>query len=200
LTQSDQGRGLRLTVRRVALLNLAYFCVEFGVALAIGSVALFADSIDFLEDASVNLLIWLGLGWSPVNRARLGIGLAVVLLVPSVAAIWTAFVRLTSGLPAPAALPLFATGLGALGVNLTCALMLARYRQQGGSLTRAAFLSARNDVLANAAILVAGFATALQRSGWPDLIVGLGIAAMNGRAAYEVFHVARRERQSPLVN
>jgi hypothetical protein len=38
-------------------LNLAYFGVEFGVAVAIGSVSLFADSIDFLEDASVNFLI-----------------------------------------------------------------------------------------------------------------------------------------------
>jgi Co/Zn/Cd efflux system component len=40
----------------VALLNLAYFGVEFAVALAIGSVSLFADSIDFLEDASLNFL------------------------------------------------------------------------------------------------------------------------------------------------
>jgi Co/Zn/Cd efflux system component len=36
-------------------LNLAYFGVE--VAVQIGSVSLFADSIDFLEDASVNFLI-----------------------------------------------------------------------------------------------------------------------------------------------
>jgi len=197
---SGQGRRLRLTVRRVAFLNLAYFGVEFSVALAIGSVALFADSIDFLEDASINLLIWLGLGWSAANRARLGMALALVLLVPSVAAIWTAAVKLTSGLSAPAAVALSATGLGALAVNATSAIMLARYCQHGGSLTRAAFLSARNDVLANVAILGAGVATALHRSGWPDLIVGLGIAAMNGRAAYEVFQVARRERSSPLVS
>lgn len=35
----------------VALLNLAYFFVEFTVALIIGSVSLFADSVDFLEGA-----------------------------------------------------------------------------------------------------------------------------------------------------
>ena len=39
---------VRLTVAWVALLNLSYFGVEFAVALTIGSVALFADSIDFL--------------------------------------------------------------------------------------------------------------------------------------------------------
>jgi Co/Zn/Cd efflux system component len=34
---------LRRTVLVVALLNLGYFGIEFVVALAIGSVALFAD-------------------------------------------------------------------------------------------------------------------------------------------------------------
>ena len=68
--------SLRQTVLLVALLNLAYFGVEFGVAIAIGSVSLFADSVDFLEDASINLLIAVGLGWSAQNRARLGMVLA----------------------------------------------------------------------------------------------------------------------------
>jgi Co/Zn/Cd efflux system component len=83
-------------------------------------------------------------------------------------------------------------------VNLTCALMLARYRAHGGSLTRAAFLSARNDVLANAAIILAGLMTAyLWASAWPDLIVGVGIATMNADAAREVWEAAREEHRAP---
>ena len=54
--------ALRQTVALVALLNLGYFGVEFAVALTIGSVSLFADSIDFLEDATVNALILVALG------------------------------------------------------------------------------------------------------------------------------------------
>lgn len=46
--------ALRRVVLVVAVANLAYFGVEFSVAISIGSVSLFADSIDFLEDASVN--------------------------------------------------------------------------------------------------------------------------------------------------
>ena len=42
--------SLRRVVIIVALLNLAYFGVEFGVAMVIGSVSLLADSVDFLED------------------------------------------------------------------------------------------------------------------------------------------------------
>jgi Co/Zn/Cd efflux system component len=188
------GPSLHRVVRLAAGLNLGYFGVEFAVALAIGSVSLFADSIDFLEDASINLLIAFALGWPAKSRARLGMLLAGILLVPGAATLWTAWAKLN--LPvAPEPVPLSLAGLGALAVNLSCALMLARYRDHRGSLTRAAFLSARNDTIANIAIIAAGLVTGLLwRSAWPDLIVGLGIAAMNADAAREVWQRARRER------
>src|SRR5450756_1150668 len=70
---------LRRTVLLVAGLNLSYFGVEVVVALAIGSVALLADSVDFLEDTAVNLLIALALGWSLRARARTGKMMACLL-------------------------------------------------------------------------------------------------------------------------
>lgn len=189
-------KGLRRVVRLVALLNLGYFGVEFAIAVAIGAVSLFADSVDFLEDASVNLLIAVALGWSMRNRARLGMALACVLLVPGVATFWTAWEKFNTPV-APEPLPLSLAGLGALAVNLSCAVLLARYRHHGGSLTRAAFLSARNDALANIAIIAAGLVTAfVWRTAWPDLIVGLGIAAMNADAAREVWGAAREEHRA----
>ena len=83
--------------------------------------------------------------------------------------------------------------LGALGVNLACAFVLAKVRHEGGSMTRAAFLSARNDAAANVAIVVAGVVTIVWASPWPDVAVGLGIAALNLDAAREVFAAARHE-------
>jgi Co/Zn/Cd efflux system component len=189
---------LRRVVLIVALLNLSYFGIEFIVARAIGSVSLFADSIDFLEDASVNFLILVALGWTLKNRARLGMVLAGILLIPGLATLWTAWQKFTSSQP-PEALPLSLTGLGALAINLTCAFMLARFRKQQGSLTKAAFLSARNDALANIAIVVAGVITAFTVSPWPDLVVGLGIAVMNADAAREVWQAAREEHRNPNV-
>jgi Co/Zn/Cd efflux system component len=174
-------------------LNLAYFGIEFTVALAIGSVSLFADSIDFLEDASVNLLIVLALGWSLRQRAHLGMVLAGILLLPGLATLWMAWQKFLHPVP-PSPVVLSVTAVGALLVNSVCALMLARHRAHGGSLAKAAYLSARNDVLANIAIILAGAVTAyLWRSAWPDLLVGLGIAAMNADAAREVWITAREE-------
>jgi Co/Zn/Cd efflux system component len=186
---------LRRTVVVVAALNLAYFGVEFTVARAIGSVSLFADSIDFLEDASVNALIALALGWSARGRAGLGSLLALILLVPGIATLVTAAQKLQ--LPvAPDAALLGATCVGALLVNLACALLLARVRAHAGSLSKAAFLSARNDVVANVAIVVAGGATIATGNAWPDLIIGLAIAALNAGAARDVWRAAREERRS----
>lgn len=188
--------GLRRTVLVVALANLAYFGVEFAVALAIGSVSLFADSVDFLEDASVNLLIFDALAWSARARAKVGMALALILLIPGLATVWTAWDKFLDPV-APQPLALSLTGLGALGVNLTCAFLLARYRHHRGSLTKAAFLSARNDAFANVAIIAAGAVTAfLWRSAWPDLIVGLAIAALNLDAAREVWEAAREEHRA----
>jgi Co/Zn/Cd efflux system component len=119
--------------------------------------------------------------------------LAAILFVPVLATLWMAWQKFANPVP-PAPLPLSATGAGALAVNLTCALLLARFRARGDSLTRAAFLSARNDAFANVAIVLAGFLTLATLSAWPDLIVGLGIALLNIDAAREVLATARKER------
>ena len=188
--------GLSRTVGLVALLNGLYFFVEIAVALSIGSVSLFADSIDFLEDTSVNLLILLALRWGAKARARVGMALAAILLAPALAGVATAIGKLQTMVP-PEPVSLSITGFGAMVINLICALMLARYRDHAGGLTKAAFLSARNDVLANVAIVAAGLVTAwLWHSPWPDLIVGVGIAILNADAAREVWQAAKGEHDA----
>jgi Co/Zn/Cd efflux system component len=88
MTERPDWRGfgnLHNAVTLVALLNLGYFGIEFVVARAIGSVSLFADSIDFLEDATVNGLILIALGWNARRRSIVGMILAVVRFAPGVA-------------------------------------------------------------------------------------------------------------------
>ncbi|MGI9088348.1 MAG: cation transporter [Chthoniobacterales bacterium] len=190
---SDPDPALRRAVRLVALLNIAYFGAEFAVAQHIGSVSLFADSIDFLEDTAITALILVALGWSAPRRALVGMGLAGILLVPGIFTIAAAWQKFAHPVPPDATL-LSVTGFGALCVNLFCAFTLARFRSHSGSLTRAAFLSARNDALANIAIIAAGLLTFATTSPWPDFTVGLGIFLLNLDAAREVYSAARKER------
>lgn len=184
---------LRRTVLLVAGLNFGYFWVEVSVALAIGSVALLADSVDFLEDTTVNLLIFVALGWSLVHRARIGMVLAGVILVPALAAAWAAFSKAGDPSP-PNVTALVVTAVGAVVVNGVAAYLLSRVRHHGGSLTTAAFLTARNDVVVNLAIIVMAAVTWWTDSGWPDIVLGLIIIVINVGAAKEVWEVATEER------
>lgn len=186
-------RALKRTVLTVALLNLGYMVVEMAVALAVGSVSLFADSVDFFEDFAVNLLIFLALGWSLHRRAALGKVMAVIILLPAVAAGWMAVVKFGDPEP-PDPLALVVTAGGAVAVNLLCTVLLSRFRHDGGSLTTAAFLAARNDVIANVAIIVMGLVTAWTLSGWPDLVLGVLIVVLNASVAKEVWETATEEQ------
>ncbi len=186
-------RALRKAVMWVAILNLAYAVVEFTMSRLIGSVSLAADSIDFVEDGLLNILIFFAVAWTLHRRARIGHALALIILVPAAATLVTAVLKVLDP-SRPAVIPLSLTALGALLVNLTCAAILVTHRNMGGSLARAAWLSARNDAFANLAILAAAAVAIGWDSGWPDIIVGLGIAYLNADAGLKVWRAASRER------
>jgi Co/Zn/Cd efflux system component len=80
-------------------------------------------------------------------------------------------------------------------VNLLCAVLLVRHRGRG-SLARGAWLSARNDALANVAIIGAAVLSLWFVTGWIDIVVGLGIAVLNADAAREVWKAAQSEAAS----
>ena len=188
----EAGKLTRV-VLAVAALNFSYFFVEFAVALSAGSVSLLADSVDFLEDTAINLLIFVALGWPLARRAAMGKVMALVILGPAALASWQA-IQEFSDPTAPEVLPVVLASLGAIAVNGTSAWLLVSVRHHGGSLSSAAFLSARNDVLVNASIIAMAIITASTQSGWPDLILGCIIILLALHAAYEVWKVSEEER------
>lgn len=178
--------SIRNVVRIVAIANLSYFALEFIFAIRIGSVSLFADSIDFLEDASVNILIFVALGWSLAARRRLSRFFALLLLVPAISVIITTIYKINNP-TVPSGPAITTVAVGALIVNFTCAFLLAKFRGNQQSLVMAAYLSARNDALANLAIITAGIVTAFWLSPVPDLVVGITIGMLNADAALKVW-------------
>jgi len=186
------NRQLKSAVLWVAILNGLYFFVEFGAGLATHSVSLIADSIDFLEDASLNALILVGFALAGAARARLGSVLAIIIGVPSLAALIAAVDKVLNPI-APSVQGMSLAAFGALIVNSVAALILMRVRNHEHSLVTAAWLSARNDVLANVAILAAAGATALVASTWWDVAIGLVIGYLNADAAVKVWRQSRRD-------
>ncbi|HET9420577.1 MAG TPA: cation diffusion facilitator family transporter [Nocardioides sp.] len=187
------SRRLRRTVLVVAALNFGYFFVEFTVALFAGSVSLLADSVDFLEDTAINLLIFVALGWPLARRAMVGKAMALVILGPAALAAWQAVERFSDPV-APDVGPVVLASLGAIAINGTSAWLLVGVRHHGGSLSRAAFLSARNDVAVNIAVIAMALVTMWTASGWPDLVLGTFIILLALHAAHEVWEVSEEER------
>jgi len=186
---------IRRAVLIVALLNFGYFFVEFAAAIAIGSASLFADSADFLEDTAINMLVFFAVAWPASRRRAAGSVLAALILIPAIAAIVTVVLKIMNPEP-PSPEGLTGVAVGALVVNVVCAVILLRLRNEGSSLATGAWLAARNDALANILIIVAGLLTFVWATAWFDIIVGAIIAAVNLSAAKEVWEESREEHDS----
>ncbi|MDP2329100.1 MAG: cation transporter [Reyranella sp.] len=166
--------------------NLAMFAVEIGAGLAAQSVALLADSLDFLGDSANYGISLFVLGMALQWRAR-----ASLLKAASMAAfgLWVAVTTIQHALAGtvPAAPVMGAVGALAFAANLGVALLLYRWRA-GDSNMRSVWLCTRNDAIGNLAVLVAAAGVFGSGTGWPDYVVA---AVMSGLALTGAFQVAR---------
>lgn len=185
---------LKSIVARVAILNLSYFAIEFYFAQRFNSVALFSDSLDFLEDASVNILIFLSFSLAVIWRARLSYIFAFLLLLPGCSFLYNALQQIAKPIT-PNGDGMSIVGLGALCVNIYCAIILNKFKEIKGGLAKAAYFSARNDAIANILIIIAGIVTLFWLSAIPDLIVGSMIFLMNADSARAILKAANREHK-----
>jgi Co/Zn/Cd efflux system component len=174
-----------------AALNFVVFFGEVAGALYANSIALMADAIDFLEDAITYMLAIALIGLGHRARAAFGAFTAFLMIVPGVWIAIKTFEQLFYGFP-PDPLPMGAIGLVALAVNLYCAFILLPHRK-GDSAHQGVWLSTRNDAIANISIVLAAIVTAFWDSVWPDVVVGLGIAAINLHAAVLILLLAAKE-------
>ncbi|NIR31726.1 MAG: cation transporter [Gammaproteobacteria bacterium] len=178
------------TLRLVLAINVSMFVVELGAGIAARSTALLADSLDMLGDAGVYALSLYALTRS--ERWRVGASLAKGLVMAAFGAglVVEATFKATSGV-VPAAPLMGVFGLVALAANAVCAWLLLRHRDDDLNL-RSAWLCTRNDVLANLGVLAAAAAVAVTDSLWPDVLIGLAIAAVVLRSAVGVVRDSAR--------
>ena len=176
----------------VGLLNFGYFFVEFFVALNITSISLFADSIDFLEDAFTSFLILWGLYLSLKNRTKIAYVLIWIIFIPSLFTLIFAMKQFLN----PVAIDGFSLSsyaFGALAINIFCAFLMARFKVSDNSLLLTAFYSVRNDAFANIAMIIAGVMTLYSTSHYPDLIVGVLIFLLNLDARKAIYEQIKKE-------
>jgi cation diffusion facilitator family transporter len=185
--------------RRVLLvvfwINAVMFLAEFGAGLLAASTALLADSVDMLGDAIVYgfslYVVSRGLVW----KARASLLKGIVMAGFAVGVLAEALIKLARG-GVPTAEVIGGVGVVALAANLGCLALLWRHRSDDINM-RSAWLCSLNDVVGNVGVLAAAAGVSFTGSGWPDVAVGLAIAAMFGASAVRVLVDARRELVQP---
>ena len=185
-----RGRQSRVLALVLAI-NAAMFGVEFVAGLVGRSTALLGDSLDMLGDALVYGFSLFVLQRSAVWRAWAALVKGAVMLVFGVGVLLGAGFRLAAGVP-PDASAMAAIGALALAANALCFALLWRHRADDLNL-RSTWLCSRNDLIANAAVLVAAGLVARFGSVWPDALIGAGIALLFLRTAALVLRESATE-------
>jgi Co/Zn/Cd efflux system component len=180
----------RRVLYAVLWINVAMFLAESVAGFAAHSTALLADSIDMLGDAIVYgfSLYVIGRGHHWLARAAMLKG--VIMAAFGAGVLVQVVVKIVWGLT-PVVEVMGAVGVIALAANVFCLVLLSRHRDDDINM-RSAWVCSRNDVVGNVGVLVAAAAVGLTGSPWPDIIIGLAVAAVFGRSAAQVIREAAR--------
>ena len=188
----DALRSRQSSILKIMLgINAAMFIVELVAGLLGNSVSLVADSLDMLGDALVYgfSIYVVARGARMKAKAALfkgGIMAAFGLFVLGQAVFKIAFPQV------PVFEAIGAIGLLALAANSICFILLWRHRADDINMS-SVWLCSRNDIIANVSVLFAAIGVWVTHSGWPDILVGLAIAALFLRSALFVLHGAIKE-------
>ena len=182
-------RGRQARVLRIVFgINALMFLVEIAAGVAAHSTALLADAVDMLGDAIVYGVSLYALNRSECWRTGAALLKGGIMAAFAIAIGIEAGAKLMRGVM-PDAPVMGAMGFVALCANLLCLVLLMRHRGDDLNM-RSTWLCSRNDVVANAGVLAAAAGVALTQSVWPDLLVGVAIAAMFSRSAVEVIRAS----------
>ena len=187
LLRNRQARVLWI----VLAVNAILFVAGFAVGWAARSTALLADSLDMFGDALVYAFTLWVLHRGPVWRARASLSKGVVQAVFGLLVLGQAIWKISSGLEVNAT-AMGIMGFVALAGNSWCFYLLWNHRSDDLNM-RSTWLCSRNDLIANSAVLAAAAIVVVSNNPWPDMVVGVAIAALFLRTAVTVIGESRRE-------
>lgn len=179
------------TLKIVLGINAVMFIVELTAGLLGNSISLVADSLDMLGDALVYGFSLYVVARSSTMKAKAALLKGIIMAAFGLFVLGQAVYRIVFP-----QLPVFeaigAIGLLALAANSACFFLLWRHRADDINMS-SVWLCSRNDIIANVSVLFAAVGVWLTHSGWPDIVIGLALAALFLRSALFVLREAIKE-------
>ena len=188
--QDDRQQG------RTQLTGLA---LNAGLAVARGvggwsadSSALLANAVDNASDAAVYLISFLAIGRAAAWKRGAARFSGVMLLIFGAGVLLDAGRRFLVGTE-PIGPTMMGLAIVAAIINLIC-LQLIRRQDSGDVNMKAAETFSFNDFASNGGILVAGGLVLCLDQAWPDLVVGVLVAAIAVKGGVDILRDAARTK------
>jgi Co/Zn/Cd efflux system component len=184
----ERQRG---TLQIVLAVNAVMFFVIAGAALYGKSISLLADSLDNLGDALTYALSLYAVTKDATVKAKVALFKGALIGLASV----TVIAQIIYKLYVPS-LPIFEVmrGFSLLGLlaNGLCLFLLWRHRHEDVNMS-SVWECSRNDIAANLSVFVAAGAVWFTGSGWPDMVVAIGLVFLLIRSSGRVISSAIKE-------
>jgi Co/Zn/Cd efflux system component len=196
---ADPHRGspaYRRVLWAVLALNAAMFAVEVAAALAAGSASLQADALDFLGDTGNYAISLIVVGKALRRRAMAAFFNGATMGVFGLWVLGITAWHVWDG-ALPQAFTMGVVGSVALLANAFSFGLLWAYRS-GDANMRWAWISKRNDVLGNVAVLLAALGVFGAGSRWPDAVVAATMVYFALQGALVVIQQSISELRHPL--
>jgi len=182
----------RRTLLVALALNATMFVAEVTVGVLAHSSGLIADGLDMLADASAYAIALVAIGRSGLFKANAATASGSLLLLLGFGVLVDVTRRLISG-ETPHGLWMIGVAAVALAVNANVLRLLANQRRDEVHI-RATWIFTRVDVVANAAVVLAGLAVLLTGIRYFDLAVGAAIGVYVVKEALEILTHASASR------
>ena len=188
--QNDRQQGRTL---------LTVLALNAGLAVALGiggwsadSSALLANAVDNASDAAVYLISFLAIGRAGSWKRGAARFSGVMLLIFGAGVLLDAGRRFLVGTE-PIGPTMMGLAIVAAIINLIC-LQLIRRQHNGDVNMKAAETFSFNDFASNGGILVAGGLVLWLDQAWPDLVVGVLVAAIAVKGGVDILRDAARTK------
>lgn len=184
----EKQRG---TLQIVLGINAVMFLVIVGAALYSRSTALLADSFDNFGDALTYGLSLYVVTRSNSAKAKVALFKGFLIFLAAIAVLSQIIYRLY--IPST---PIFevmgAFSLLSLAANSVCLYLLWKHREEDVNMS-SVWECSRNDIVSNLSVFIAAGAVWLTGTGWPDIVVALGLVLLLLRSAHHVMSSAWAE-------
>jgi len=175
----------------VLVINAATFCMMITASAISGSSSLLSGALDNFGDAVTYALSLAVIGAGVVAKARVALFKGLLILAAALAVAIAIGGRITN-LETPVFESMGIAALLNLAANGLCLWLLSPYRQ-GDVNMASVWECSRNDVAEGVAVVLASGAVWLSDSGWPDILIAVGLLILFLRSAVRVLKSAWRE-------